>query len=116
MKDIIEKFVLKNAKDYGGKANPGAVLGKVLGEHPELKKDMKLVAVEISKIIKEVAKLSVEEQIKKLEKIAPDLLRKKSSNRTQTHSTQRSQGKSHRTIRPQPKRSTPPWSRLRVEP
>ena len=45
MKKIILKHALLNAQDYEGKANPKAVLGKVLSEDPKLKKDIpKLIA------------------------------------------------------------------------
>ncbi len=74
MKALIEKHVLKNAVQYDGKASVGAVLGKVLAEHPELKKDMKKVVGEIQKIVREISKLTVDEQRKKLLKIAPELL------------------------------------------
>lgn len=54
LEEIIAKFVLKNAYDYG-KANPGAVAGKVIAEHPDCKKDMKAT---MSKINAEIARVS----------------------------------------------------------
>jgi glutamyl-tRNA synthetase len=77
MKDILEKHVLKNAIGYNGKANVNAVLGKVLAEHPEFKKDMKKVVGEIQKVVGVVSKLTVDEQRKKLMKIAPEMLEEK---------------------------------------
>ena len=77
MKDIIEKHVLKNSIEFGGNVNVGAVLGKVLGEHPELRTDVKAVVLEIQKIVKGLSKTSVDEQRKKLEKTAPEMLEKK---------------------------------------
>ncbi|HLD33948.1 MAG TPA: glutamate--tRNA ligase [Candidatus Nanoarchaeia archaeon] len=74
MKDIIEMYVLKNSIDFNGKANANAVLGRVLADHPEFKTDVRSVMQEIHKLIKEVEKISIAEQIKKLEKSAPDLL------------------------------------------
>jgi len=47
MKDLIYKHALLNAVEYNGKANPKAVLGKVISENPDLKK-------EISKLMKEI--------------------------------------------------------------
>ena len=38
MEKIILKYALQNAVKYNGKANPGAVIGKVFSEKPELKK------------------------------------------------------------------------------
>ena len=43
--DTIRKYALQNAVKYKGKANIGAVIGKVLAENPGLKKDMKKLAV-----------------------------------------------------------------------
>ena len=57
---IIQKHVLKNAFDYG-KANPGSVVGKVIGEFPDAKKDMKATMQEISKEIARISKFSKEE-------------------------------------------------------
>src|SRR3989344_3878574 len=74
---MIEKYVLQNAVKFNGKANSGAVVGKVLQENPDLKKDIKKLISEINEIVKKVNKLSLEEQIKKLKKIAPELLEEK---------------------------------------
>ena len=56
MKDLILKYALQNAVRYKGKANIGAVIGKVLAENPELKKDTKKLSQEIKKIVDEVNK------------------------------------------------------------
>lgn len=77
MKDLILKHALKNALDFGGKANPGAVLGRVLSENPELKKDVPKVKTEIEAVIKNIEKLTVEEQRKKLKFLAPGMLKEK---------------------------------------
>lgn len=66
--DIIKKHALLNAIEYGGKANAQAVLGKVVAEKPELKKDMVKLAKEVGKIVKEVNSLSLAKQKKELEK------------------------------------------------
>ncbi len=76
-KDLILKHTLKNAVDHEGKAHLGAILNKVLGEAPELKKDMKGLANSIKKAIKEIEDLDPEEQRKKLLKIWPHALDKK---------------------------------------
>ncbi len=54
---VIRKHVLKNAFDYG-KANAGAVVGKVIGEMPDCKKDMKLTMSKINAEISRVSKLA----------------------------------------------------------
>ncbi|HLD86485.1 MAG TPA: glutamate--tRNA ligase [Candidatus Nanoarchaeia archaeon] len=77
MKDIILKYALQNAVQFNGKANQGSVIGKVIGERPELKSDMKALAIETGKTIKEISSLSVDQQLEKLKQIAPELLEKK---------------------------------------
>jgi glutamyl-tRNA synthetase len=54
---IITKHVLKNAFDYG-KPNAGSIVGKVIGEHPDAKKDMKATMAAIMKEVARVSKLS----------------------------------------------------------
>ena len=68
MQDVIKKHVLLNAVEYDGKANAQAVLGKILAEKPELKKDMTKLGKAVSKTVKEVNSWSLEKQKKELEK------------------------------------------------
>lgn len=77
LKSLIRKYALQNALKYKGKASPGAVIGKVLAENPELKEKIKEISKEVAKIIKEINKLSLENQEKRLEEAAPELLEKK---------------------------------------
>ncbi len=57
LEEVIRKHVLKNALDYG-KAQQGGVVGKVIAEYLEAKKNMKETMQLIGKIILEVNKLS----------------------------------------------------------
>jgi|TARA_Y100000310_G_scaffold345431_1_gene464940 glutamyl-tRNA synthetase len=68
MKELILKYALQNAVKYKGKAHIGAIIGKVLAENPELKKDTKKLSKEIKKIVDEVNSLNLEKQKKELEK------------------------------------------------
>ncbi len=77
LKNTIEKYALQNAVRYNGKANIGAVIGKVFAENPELKEKAKEISREAAKIIKDVNKISLENQEKKLQELAPELLEKK---------------------------------------
>lgn len=81
IKEAIRNWALQNAIKYNGKANQGAVIGKLLAEHPELKKELKILSKEISKIISEVNKLGPEKQKEELEKRAPELLEEKPKER-----------------------------------
>jgi len=77
MKSNIRNLALQNAIKFNGKANPGAVIGHLISEDLSIKKDMKEISKKVNEIIKEVNGLSVEEQRKELEKVAPDLLKEK---------------------------------------
>ncbi len=77
LKNAIRKYALQNAVRYKGNANPGAVIGKVLAENPNLREKAKEISAEAVKIIKEVNKLPFEKQEKELLESAPELLEKK---------------------------------------
>ena len=73
----IEKYCLDNAVKYDGKANPGAVIGHIISAHPEVKSDMKALAMKINAKIKEINKLGIDKQRKLLEEKYPEMLEKK---------------------------------------
>ncbi|MBW2996594.1 glutamate--tRNA ligase [Candidatus Woesearchaeota archaeon] len=68
LKDSILKYALQNAVQFNGKANPGAVIGKLLAEDSSLKKKMKDVAKEVGKIVAEVNKMPLEKQQEEFKK------------------------------------------------
>lgn len=72
IEQLIYKHALANAFPYGGKANDGAVLGKILADRPELKVEIENLRRDISKVVSEVNKLSPKEQEKKLKEIWPE--------------------------------------------
>ena len=41
MEDQIRKYALQNAIKFDGKANPGAIIGKLMQENPEIKSKLK---------------------------------------------------------------------------
>jgi glutamyl-tRNA synthetase len=57
IEEIIEKHALKNAYDYG-KADPGSIIGKVIGEMPDAKKDMKSLVAKVKETVKKVNAMS----------------------------------------------------------
>ncbi len=77
LKGEILKFALQNAVLHDGRANPKAVLGKILSSNKELRSKAKEVLSECSSVCNEVNSLSLDEQRKRLEDIAPELLNKK---------------------------------------
>lgn len=69
--ELIRKHALANAVQFDGKANASAVLGKVLAEQPELKKDIEKLRKEIAVIVKEINGWGAKKQktaLKELEK------------------------------------------------
>ena len=70
----IRAYALKNALKFKGKASGGAVMGKILAAHPELRARTKDVGKALGPILKEVNALNSEEQHEELKKLAPDLL------------------------------------------
>lgn len=81
MEDTIRKYALQNAIKFNGKANPGAVIGRLISEKPELKAQLKDLQATIQQIIHEVNQLSVEEQTVQLQKFAPELLKEETKER-----------------------------------
>ncbi len=77
VKAEIRKFALQNAVKYDGKANQGAVLGRILSEVPQLKTKIKEVAKDVAEILKQVNSMKLDDQIKELKKTAPELLEEK---------------------------------------
>ncbi len=81
LEQTVRKYALQNAVLYEGKATTGAVLGKVMAEHPELRPKAKDVSALAKQIVEEVNKLSPEAQKTELEKLAPELLAKETKTR-----------------------------------
>ncbi len=77
IKNSILKYSLQNALKYDGKANPGAIIGKLFAEDPKLKENAKELGREIAKAVQQVNQLGLEKQKKRLEELAPELLEKK---------------------------------------
>ena len=62
LKELIRKIALLNAARHDGKAQTGPVMGKILGEKPELRTKVKETSHLINSVIKEVNSLSSNEQ------------------------------------------------------
>ncbi len=76
IEDSIRKYALQNAVFHKGSANPKAVLGKVLGECPELRGDVASVSAVIDAVVEEVNSMTPEQQESALESIDPSLTHK----------------------------------------
>ncbi|MFH1134185.1 MAG: glutamate--tRNA ligase [Nanoarchaeota archaeon] len=70
-------FALQNALRYEGKANPGAIVGRVIADLKAAKEDLPKIAKEVQDVVKKVNAMTKDEQHALLEKIAPEFLEKK---------------------------------------
>jgi len=77
LEESILKFSLQNAVLHSGRADPRAVLGKVLAENKELRDKAKEVLEYCKEIVNKVNKLDLEKQKEKLQELSPELLEEK---------------------------------------
>jgi glutamyl-tRNA synthetase len=71
---IIRKYSLANAIKFNGKANTQAVIGKLLAERPELRSQAQDIIEQVNRIVTEINKIPLADQISELQILAPDLL------------------------------------------
>lgn len=76
IKESLRKWALQNGTKFDT-VNAGAVISKVIREHPSAKEKIKEINKELQKIIKEVNEMSKEERVDELKEIAPELLEEK---------------------------------------
>ncbi|OGD44951.1 glutamate--tRNA ligase [Candidatus Bathyarchaeota archaeon RBG_13_46_16b] len=74
LKEDIRKTALLNAIKHEGKAQTGSVIGKILGEKPDLRSKIKEISTLVDKIVKEVNTLSFDEQKSIVEENWPEAL------------------------------------------
>jgi glutamyl-tRNA synthetase len=77
LETLARKYALQNALEYDGKANPGAVIGKVMAADHALRSKSSEVGEVVNAVISEINSLSIESQRAELETLAPELLIKK---------------------------------------
>ncbi len=81
IRDTARIFALQNAVQFNGKANPNAVVGKVIASLQKNGYSPKELIPIVNKVVKEVNKIKLDKQIAELEKIAPHLLIKEKKER-----------------------------------
>jgi glutamyl-tRNA synthetase len=74
LRDNVRKAALLNAFKHGGNAQGGAVIGKILGEKPELRDKVAELTSIVDSVVREVNRLSLREQKQIIEKKWPELL------------------------------------------
>ncbi len=72
--ELIRKYSLANAIKYDGKANPNAVIGKLLAERPDLRQQAQEIVPLVRETVATINTLSLEKQIAQLQALAPELL------------------------------------------
>ncbi|NHJ48063.1 MAG: glutamate--tRNA ligase [Asgard group archaeon] len=77
MKHFVLMYTLENAAKHDGKANEKKVMQKIMATHAELRKHAKEISKLVEDTVAEINKQSLDEQIEKLEEIAPELLEKR---------------------------------------
>ncbi|RNJ76142.1 MAG: glutamate--tRNA ligase, partial [Nitrosopumilus sp. H13] len=70
----LRRLALQNAFEHGGKTREQTVLGKILGNRPELREKVSEVTGDIAAIVNDVNAMSSEEQKKEIDSKFPDLL------------------------------------------
>ena len=76
LKELIRRAALLNAVSHDGKAQAGAMVGKILGERQDLRTKVKELSSIISTIVNEVNSLSIAEQKVIVEKNWPETQKK----------------------------------------
>jgi len=81
IKATARKYALQNAAQFEGKANPKAVIGKVIAVLQKEGFSPKEIIPVVNAVIEEVNKIPLEKQIKELETLASELLKKEKKER-----------------------------------
>jgi glutamyl-tRNA synthetase len=71
---LIRKFALQNAYKHGSVPQAGAVTGKLLGTHPELKPHVRGMMPLLQQVLADIGKMSPEEIKAQLQEISPELI------------------------------------------
>lgn len=77
LEEIVYKHALLNAAKHKGSANPGAVMGSIMANEPELRSKAKEIGPMSGKIVAKVNALSPEEQAAEMEKLGIEVEDKK---------------------------------------
>ena len=81
IKQTSRKYALQNAVQFNGKANPKAVIGKVIAVLRAEGFEPKEIIPIVNQVISDVNKLGIDKQTKELEELAPELLVKEKKER-----------------------------------
>ncbi|MBI2674827.1 MAG: glutamate--tRNA ligase [Candidatus Aenigmarchaeota archaeon] len=74
---LAKAFAIQNAVGHDGKASTKAVIGRIVSERPEARKDIGKIIPVIGKIVNDINSLSIEEQKKELERLPEGIFEEK---------------------------------------
>lgn len=77
LEELARRTCLQNAVQHGGRAEPKGLVGRILGAHPEFRKDARAVGAALEAAASAVNAMSPEEQKAALAAEAPELLETK---------------------------------------
>lgn len=77
VREVAYKHALINAVKHGGKADLKAVVSKVAGELPEIRKDMRAYIEVVKSVVEEVNKLAIEDQLRIVKSNWPEAIQEK---------------------------------------
>ncbi|MDD1757105.1 MAG: glutamate--tRNA ligase family protein, partial [Methanotrichaceae archaeon] len=84
IRELIEKYALQNAVKYKAAPNAGAVVGKLMAEHSELRTQAREISPLVQEVLAEVSTMTPMEWKNRLESIAPQLLEELSERKEPT--------------------------------
>ena len=85
IRDDIYLFALQNAVKHKSVPKAGAILGSVMGAHPELRPQAKEINAMFPEILAEVEAMSVEEREAKLTALSPEMIEKMHEKKERVH-------------------------------
>lgn len=85
IRDDIYLFALQNAVKHKSVPKAGAILGSVMGAHPELRPQAKEINAMLPEILAEVEAMSVEEREAKLTALSPEMIEKMHEKKERVH-------------------------------
>lgn len=85
IRDDIYLFALQNAVKHKSVPRAGAILGSVMGAHPELRPQAKEINAMLPEILAEVEAMSVEEREAKLTALSPEMIEKMHEKKERVH-------------------------------
>jgi glutamyl-tRNA synthetase len=73
-RELVRLYALQNAVEHDADADPGAVIGTLMGEHPELRENAEEISEEAPEVVASVNAMDADERRATLEEEAPEML------------------------------------------